>query len=133
MTQNISPKIIFISELSKPFPLEGGRNNYEIFETVEDRYGVYIFLDKSNDVLYVGEAHKQCLKKRIQQYYTKENSGGTFRKNWQKEEEGRSFEDFKRALGDWKIVTISTSTGDKAWNRMFEGVLIYVLKPRYNR
>ena len=133
MTQNIRPKIICISKLSKPFSSQGERNDYKIFEEVKDRYGVYIFIDQSSNVLYVGEAHKQSLKKRIQQYYTKKNSGGTFRKNWQKEEKSRSFEDFKSALGDWRVVTVSMPTGNKAWNRMFEGVLIYILKPRYNK
>ena len=132
MTQNIRPKIICISELSKPFPSKGVNNDYGFFRGVESRYGVYVFVDKSNSVLYVGEAHEQSLKDRITQNYTKDDTGGTFRDNWQ-EEEGRSFEDFKSALGDWRIVTVSIPTKNKAWNRMFEGVLIYVLKPRYNK
>lgn len=38
-------------------------NNYPVFNKLKDQYGVYIFQDSSGNVLYVGEAHKQDLKK----------------------------------------------------------------------
>ena len=132
MLQNINCQISCISELSKPLTPHGEKNNYDIFEAIGHRYGVYVFVDESDAVLYVGKAPKQSLKKRIKQYYTLGNSGGTFRKNWLKEG-NRCFEDFKNALGSWKLVTVSTLAQNASWILPLEGILISLLEPKYNK
>ena len=131
MLQNINCQISCISELSKPFTPHGEKNNYDIFEAIRHRYGVYVFVDESDAVLYVGKAPKQSLKKRIKQYYTHDDSGGTFRNNWCGQ--NRSFEDFKKALGSWKLVTVSTSEESASWILPLEGILISLLEPKYNK
>ena len=130
MLPNIDCRIICVSELSKPFSSEDGTNDYEIFDAVKGRYGVYVFVDESNDFLYVGEAHYQSLKERITQNYTENDTGGTFRENWC-EQEG-DFGDFKNNLGKWRVVTVSTSIRNDDWIQPFESELIELLKPKYN-
>ena len=134
MTQNIDLKIICIDNLGKPFPppeKDKKNNNYCIFNVVQNRYGVYIFVDASCDILYVGKAQMQSLQGRITQYYTESDTGGTFRKNWC--EENGDFEKFKEALENWKILTISTSKKNDNWIQSFESELIQLLDPKYNR
>ena len=131
MLQNINCQISCISELSKPFTPEGEKNNYDIFEVIDHRYGVYVFVDESDAVLYVGKAPKQSLKDRITQYYTPGNSGGTFRNNWCGQ--NKIFEDFKEALGSWKLVTVSTLEESASWILPLEGILISLLEPKYNK
>ncbi|NOQ30583.1 MAG: hypothetical protein GQ570_05610 [Helicobacteraceae bacterium] len=74
--------IIIVDNLSKIITIDEN-NDYSVFDIINDKYGVYIFIDKvSGKVYYIGEAKQQSLKERIQQYFTKSNSGGTFRKNY---------------------------------------------------
>lgn len=131
MPQIIDCKIICINDLSEPFQPEGGGNDYQIFNKIDRRYGVYIFVDESDEVLYVGKAYKQSLKVRITQNYTHDNTGGTFRKNWCGKK--RSFEDFKQALGNWKLVTVSTSERNDDWIEPFESELIELFRPQCNK
>ena len=120
-----------IDELGRPFE-GGGQNNFDLFEEIADRYGVYIFSDGSGDIIYVGEAHKQTLKERIAQYYTESDTGGTFRKNWCKCG-NRQFSEFKQALDTWKLEVVSTQTRNANWIRPLETRLIQTLGPKYNK
>ena len=132
------PKIDFFDELAQPFQRAGCGNNYEVFDSIKDRYGVYIFQDPSNrdnEILYVGEAYDQNLKRRITQNYTEGDNSGGFRKNWCKMNE-QDFDAFKTALGDWRIITISVSCNSRSlcnWIHALEAVLIGFLRPRYNK
>ena len=131
------PKIDLFDDPAQPFPQTNeGNNDYAIFNGIIDRYGVYIFQDRSNSdngILYVGKAYKQDLKDRITQNYTLGDSGGDFRKNWCEEMEGRDFDDFKTALSGWRIITISVASRSDDWIRALEAVLIGFLQPRYNK
>lgn len=130
--ENVNFKIERFDDLGQPFPQGEGRNNYSIFESIKNRYGVYIFEDDSG-ILYIGEVPKQDLKERITQNYTQRDSGGNFRKNWC-EMENQDFDAFKTALSGWRITTISVaSRSDGAWIHALEAVLIGFLRPRYNR
>ena len=134
------PKIILFDNPAQPFPqTNGGNNNFEIFNDIIGRRGVYIFQDRcSNGILYVGKAYKQDLKDRITQNYTSRDSGGDFRDNWC-EMENQNFDDFKRALSGWRIITMSVASGsddgrsDGDWIHALEAVLIGFLRPRYNK
>ena len=131
------PKIDLFDDPAQPFPQTNeGNNDYAIFNGIIDRYGVYIFQDRSNSdngILYVGKAYKQDLKDRITQNYTPGDSGGDFRKNWCEEMEDRDFDDFKTALSGWRIITISVASRSDDWIRALEAVLIGFLQPRYNK
>ena len=77
------PMIILFDNPARPFPTNGGNNDYEIFNDIIGCRGVYIFQDRcSNAILYIGEAYKKDLKDRITQNYTSGDSGGDFRDNW---------------------------------------------------
>ena len=130
--ENVNFKIDHFDNLGRPF--RSGNNEYSIFESIENRYGVYIFQDNnSNSVLYVGEAREQDLKERITQNYTQRDSGGNFRKNWC-EMENRDFDAFKTALRGWRITTMSiASRSDGNWIHALEAVLIGFLRPKYNK
>ena len=121
----------YIDELGRPF-VDGGQNAFGIFGDIADRYGVYIFVDESGGVLYVGKAHRQTLKDRITQNYTELDTGGTFKDNWCMHE-NRSFSEFKETLATWKVVTISSQTRDAEWIGPLEEKLIQALRPQYNR
>ena len=128
--ENGDLKVCWIIDLGKPFESKGQQNDYEIFKAVEDRYGVYIFVDGQSNILYVGESHEQALKDRITQNFTEDNTGGTFRKNWCNK--NGNFTEFKEALKNWKILTISTSKENDDWIIPFEVVSIYILDPEHN-
>lgn len=135
MPTNIDFKIIVFDNPEKPFQGNGGRNNYAIFGRIKNRYGVYIFQDRSNsEILYVGEAYKQDLKKRVTQNYKEGDNSGGFRKNWCKRNR-QNFDAFKTALGGWRIITISVSDNSRSlrnWIHALEAVLIGLLQPEYN-
>ena len=124
-------KIICKNELCRPFKCEGTDNDYKIFDDIDNRYGVYIFVDESGRALYAGEAHRQSLKERITQNYTEGDTGGTFRKNWC--EKNKDFSKFKKELCKWRLVTISTCNKEKNWIHIFEKALIVFLAPEYNK
>ena len=126
---NSDLKVCWINCLGKPLALRG-RGKYKIFKAVEGRYGIYIFIDDQDNFLYVGKAHKRPLKDRITQYYREPDTGGTFRKKWC--EKNGDFTQFKEALKNWKILTISTSKKSDAWINPIESLAIYILNPRYN-
>ena len=122
----------YIDNLGRPFPKDGGRNNFDLFKEIEGQYGVYIFVDGSGNTLYVGEAHAQTLRERIAQNYTEGNDGGTFRSNWC-ECPDHTFSEFKGAVGTWKIAIISTPKKNADWIKPLEAILIMALKPKYNK
>lgn len=127
------PKIDFFDELARPFQRAGRNNNYEVFCSIKDRYGVYIFQDCSdNTILYIGEAYKQDLKDRITQNYN-DSSGGDFKKNWC-EMNGKNSDDFKTAMNGWRIITMSVASRSSGnWIHALEAVLIGLLQPKYNK
>ena len=131
MPKIIDCKISCISDLSKPFQSEGGDDKYDIFNVIDHRYGVYIFVDESGAVLYVGEAHKQSLRERIAQNYRPGDCGATFRQNWCGK--NKSFEEFKKALGRWRLVTVSTSEKNDDWIKPLESELVKLFRPRHNK
>ena len=126
--------IHYLLNLADPFPTNStGRNNYRIFCDLKDRHGVYIFFDKCNRPLYVGEAPVQSLKERITQNYTANDSGGTFRKNWCKKNRA-NFASFKKELEEWQLIIISVKSKDKKkWIHVLEAVMIGFLDPEYNK
>ena len=141
--EDCRPKITCIGELSAPISNGDSRNDYEIFEGVKERYGVYIFLDESKIPLYVGEAADQPLKDRIIQNYNK-TSGGTFRDNYGGETSNgkpnveENLRLFKEALrsGDLRganIITISIPKKKRRWIHVLEKALIGFLEPKYNK
>lgn len=124
-----------VDKASQPFR-KNKKNDYSCFEELKNSFGVYIFQNKeSGEVLYVGEASVQCLKKRITQNYTGNDTGGTFRKNYCKLE-NKKFTDFKQMLGNCKVNIILISNkkygNSKELIRVIEATLIAVLVPRYN-
>ena len=134
--ENVNFKIDYFDNLRRPF--RSGRNKYSTFESIKNRYGVYIFED-DNGILYIGEAHRQNLKKRIVQNY-QNGTGATFRNNWCRKErcgDGKTIcSEFKDALkgGQWKITTMSIDSNERAdWIHALEAVLISLLQPKYNK
>ena len=124
-------KLHVIDELGTPFAGQGN-NDYGIFDAVRSRFGVYVLVDGSCGILYIGKAYKQDLKERITQYYTERDTGGTFRDNWC-ERNGKDFCAFKQELSSWKVVTLSTEVKEARWITLLEQVLIWVLRPLDNR
>lgn len=131
MATNSKFDVIHVDNAGAPF-CQGG-NDYACLQKMVGKFGVYVFQNKStNDVLYVGQAHKQDLKTRIKQNYTENDTGGTFRNNFC-EAEGKSFEEFKALLTDSNIKAISIETESKILIISIEAILIAVLKPKYNK
>ncbi|WP_339021732.1 GIY-YIG nuclease family protein [Aeromonas salmonicida] len=131
MATNSMFDVIHITNAAAPFCQ--GKNDYSCLQEMAGKFGVYVFQSKStNDVLYVGEAHKQDLKTRIKQNYTENDTGGTFRKNFC-ETEGKSFEEFKALLTDSNIKAISIETKSKILIIGIEAILISALNPKYNK
>lgn len=128
---NVNFKIEYFDNLGRSFERSGSRNDYSIFESIKDRYGVYIFED-NNKALYIGESRGQYLKDRITQNYTPNDSGGGFRDNWC-EMENQDFDAFKTALSGWRIITISIASRSDHWIHALEAVLIGFLQPKYNK
>lgn len=122
-------KLIQIDGLNACF---GENRSYQILDGLKCRYGVYVIIDESNEVMYVGESHCQNMKRRIMQNFTEKNRGGTFRKNWLKKN-GGEFDRFQQMLAQSQIVTISSKTKNALWIELFEQMAIFVLRPRYNR
>lgn len=108
-----------------------GSNNYADFINVEDKHGVYIFRDKNNITLYVGEARKQDLKTRVTQNFSENNSGGTFRKNFMSDKDV-DFDGFKKEMMSASLIFIVTENNDMLI-RALEALLILVLKPKHNK
>lgn len=108
-----------------------GSNDYSCLSVISNKYGVYIFRSKSDGkVLYIGEAQKQDLKTRVKQNFTKSDTGGTFRKNYM-EIENVEFEKFINFIKDCHIICI---TSEKLMTiRTLESLLIFTLKPKYNK
>ena len=133
--ENVNFKIDHFDNLGRPF--RSGNNEYSIFESIENRYGVYIFED-NNGILYIGESHDQNLKARIIQNY-QNGTGATFRNNWCRKEgcgNGKTIcSEFENALkGQWKITTMSIDSSERAdWIHALEAVLIVLLQPKYNK
>ena len=63
------------------------RNNYEYFDLVRDRYGVYFFFDGSLRVEYVGCIMERPLKERVKQYLQRslDTQGNQFAGAWLRE------------------------------------------------
>ena len=122
--------VILFDNLAAPFNC--GNNNYSCFDSLDDRYGVYVFQEKNTgEVLYIGQAYQQDLKMRISQNYTENDTGGTFRKNWCSDNNAH-FYDFKNALNYWVIKTILIPVVSKDSIREIEACLIKILNPKYN-
>lgn len=122
--------IITNCSLNKIWATEGS-NNYADFINVEDKHGVYIFRDKNNITLYVGEARKQDLKTRVTQNFSENNSGGTFRKNFMSDKDV-DFDGFKKEMMSASLIFIVTENNDMLI-RALEALLILVLKPKHNK
>ncbi len=121
--------IKIINDLSKIITIEGN-SDYSVFNIINNDYGVYIFMDKvSGKVYYIGEAKQQTLRDRIQQYFTKCNSGGTFRKNYMSKNDC-DFSSYVSFIKKNKIIFITTSPSILI--SALEAILIHVLKPEYN-
>ena len=124
--------IKIISDLSNVINSDSEKdNNYSIFESVKDSYGVYIFQDKkSNEILYVGAARKQTVKDRVIQNFTEKDTGGTFRKNYM-EENKLSFEEFSNNMKEFKVIVIECPNDTTIISSLKE-ILISVLNPKNN-
>lgn len=95
-------------------------------EIDEKRIGVYIFVDASCNALYAGEA-TAGLKKRICQYYSENDTGATFTKNW-RERKGKKFGDFKEHSKNWKIITMFVDKSGIPGEHKKQSRLIYILE-----
>ena len=128
-------EVCCIGELGRPFRDGYGNNDYSIFSFLGDKFGVYVFVHETDGVLYVGEAHKQKLKRRIEQNYSNNDGGGTFRKNWCGEgtETPRSMDDYREMLTRCRIVTVSAQTEGAVWIKILERILLFVFDPPYNK
>ena len=139
-------------DAGRPFEDGGSQNDYACFYHLRDCKGVYVIVKNDDTVLYVGESHTESwgLKKRISQNYTRRNAGGTFRKNYCKEnclniacgedrkachdENRRSFRRFKELLKSSKIyVFVAGCHDDEDVIKALEYSLICQLKPTYNK
>lgn len=126
--------VIKIENAGAPFQHDDAKvaNDYSCFDKVANEYGVYVFESTINgQVLYVGQASKQSLKKRITQNYTQSNTGGTFRDNWCKAEK-KNFEDFRQMLSATRIKIICFPESTGALICAIEAILISALCPQYN-
>ncbi|MDP3008269.1 MAG: hypothetical protein Q8N30_04260 [Methylococcales bacterium] len=136
ISESIEPFCIHtIENAGVPFKSCSPERDYSCFDNLglNNARGVYIFQDKeTEDVFYIGEAHRQDLKTCITQNYTYKNTGGTFRKNWMKKE-GKSFCSFKKFLSDCTITTIVVNTDVKKLIVAVESLLIIALNPKYNK
>ena len=115
-------------------PLQQNNNKYNCFENIIKKNGVYVFQHKiTNEVLYIGEAYKQDLKKRIVQNFTEHNTGGTFRKNYCFLNK-KNFSDFKQLISEsnLQIISINNINGSKVLIHAMEAILISLLQPKYN-
>lgn len=122
--------IIVKTSLSGVF--SDGRNDYSIFNEFEGKHGVYIFKSREGGILYVGEARKQDLKKRITQNFKESDTGGTFRKNYIASEDG-GFDEFKELVGEGEIFFVVAPDGMSGMIiRALESLLIHFFKPKYN-
>jgi predicted GIY-YIG superfamily endonuclease len=114
-------------------PFSGNPCDYACFNEMIGKFDVYVFQNKTtNQVLYVGQAYKQNLKDRITQHYTKNDSGGTFRKNFCDTEE-KSFQDFQILLNKSSIKAIAIDKESEILIDAIKSILISVLKPKYNK
>ena len=156
---NCGPRIDLFCDLGRCIN-PSGDNTYDMYEPINKRCGVYIFLDASSHPLrplYVGEASHQSLKERITQNFNK-STGGTFRDNWaakhggekiltddNDDEKAKKIKNnlrlFESALHDngWIIITISflpTQGEQKRRQDLYihgiEKILIGFLDPEYN-
>ena len=123
-------------------PIRNGENNdYGAFKTLKDKNGIYIFFNRSTkEVLYVGESHTNRLGDRIEQHYTKGDTGGNFYKNYCTKQgvstrSDRAFERFKSLLRCTSIFVIlpDGKGGDEKHRvKAIEIDLIRHLAPKYN-
>lgn len=121
-----------ISDISAPFKSGTDANDYSCFQMLKERYGIYVFLEKTTgEIMYIGEAHSQDLKTRICQNYTEKNTGGTFRINWC--DKNNTFQEFKEFLSKCELKIISIDTESKDLIRALEAILISALRPLFNK
>ncbi len=83
--------------------------------------GVYILTDEHDDIVYIGSAYGQTVKKRLQQYLNKSSGGNSLRKKVKKDT-GKEPVEVIRKL---KITAIH--------HEDLEYKLIDIVKPKYNK
>ena len=120
-----------IDDLSMIITDKKNDNNYSKFEVIENSHGVYIFQKKdSEEIIYIGEAKEQTLKNRIIQNFKAKDTGGTFKKTYEKENEC-NFEKFSNYIKELRIIVIECPPNIII--RALESILINVLSPKYNK
>lgn len=120
-----------IGNASCPF-VKDKKNDFTCFNQLVGKRGVYVFTDNlTNEILYVGEAHKQDLKNRIAQNYTELDTGGSFRDKYIQQEKA-SYLDFKKFLQQCRINFIFLNNSSEKSIRDAEEQTIIMLKPKYN-
>jgi cytochrome c len=80
-------------------------------------------------VFYISEAKQQTLKERIQQYFTKSNSGGIFKKNYTSQN-NCDFLTYASFMKKNKIIFLTIS--QPILISALEAILYYILEPEYN-
>lgn len=120
-------------------------NNLSRFNSIENRFGVYIFFHETGVVPYIGlcgkkSDQKQDMKTRIGQYFKHDcDSGNIFAKNWMEQNDKR-YKEFKSYIAECQLGTLSIEsnrdnpelTGDKGVLGAMESFLIYIFIPAYN-
>lgn len=110
------------------------------FSTLKGHFGVYVFCDEEYNALYVGESgdkpdQKQDLCDRIQQYFTKNNSGVSFPRRWMKRNKTQCYSCFLRFAHGCELLTLSTDEKSDHAIEIIKGIeefLIRELDPPYN-
>jgi len=133
----MSPEINHVSFDAITIECDAGifskKNDYSRFGCVQNCFGIYLFIKKSTDeVLYVGQATEQCLKDRITQHLSKNDSGGTFRINYCKSKD-LDYEGFVKIFDDMSVKCIILNIKSKSLITAMESILISALNPEFNR
>lgn len=121
-------------------------NDLSRFDCVENRFGVYIFFDKSGSAHYVGLCGKepeqeQYMRTRIGQYFKyRHDPGNILAKNWMCRH-SKPYDDFKPYIATLQLGTLSIDgkisnkqrlLGDTGILGDMERFLIHTLTPIYN-
>ena len=125
------------------------RRKLSCFNCVDNRFGVYYFLDESGSAPYVGlcgtqPKQTQYMKVRIRQYFKPSlDSGNSFGKRWMLKND-RTYQCFQSYIANLQLATLSiirtdlsceqqkTLMKDPGVLREMEKVLICKFKPAYN-
>lgn len=104
------------------------RNNYKALKHLAGRFGIYRFVDRTGDTLYVGAADIQDLPTRITQHLGPNDSGGTFRKNIETAKQWSKAETMEFLAGT-RLLVIQVKPEDVL---IFEAIATREYRPTYS-